>query len=201
MALYWADAVNNVEVAKLLLRFVTNLDLQNNNDEIPLFLAVKNGRFEMAKLLLENLANINIPNDMNQLPQNISADGNIVELLENFKTQLLLSVSNGQAWDVVILPYIQSMVKKSRKNLAAKSPDAIIPDKDSRKAVFWRENLQTAGSVQIKFELLHKMNKLLGTAKYASLKMPTNQQMEKKLLFAYLGRSEKRGTTKKTGKT
>lgn len=130
-ALHWASAVNNIEVAKLLLRHGANRDLQDNNDETPLFLAVKNGRFEMAKLLLENLANSNIPNDMNQMPRNIAAErryGNIVELLDNFQTRPLLSVTNGQASDVVLPPYIQSMVKKNQKNLAAKSPDAETPE-------------------------------------------------------------------------
>lgn len=130
-ALHWAAAVNNIEVAKLLLRRGANRDLQDNNDETPLFLAVKNGRFEMAKLLLENLANSNIPNDMNQMPRNIAAErryGNIVELLDNFQMRPLLSVTNGQTSDVVLPPYIQSMVKKNQKNLAAKSPDSEVPD-------------------------------------------------------------------------
>lgn len=110
----------------LLLRHGAKRDLQDDNDETPLFLAVKNGQYEMAKLLLENLANTNIPNDMNQMPRDIAAErrhSNIVELLDNFRLQPLTSVTSCQASDVVLPTYVQHIVKKKLKTVTAKAPD------------------------------------------------------------------------------
>lgn len=109
----------------LLLRHGAKRDLQDDNDETPLFLAVKNGQYEMAKLLLENLANTNIPNDMNQMPRDIAAErrhSNIVELLDNFRLKPLTSVTSCQASDVVLPTYVQHIVKKKLKTVTVKAP-------------------------------------------------------------------------------
>lgn len=59
-ALHFASKKNNIEIVRLLLsNHSINVNIRNNNNETPLFIAIENNNIEVVQLLLSN-PNINI---------------------------------------------------------------------------------------------------------------------------------------------
>ncbi|KAK9877722.1 hypothetical protein WA026_019402 [Henosepilachna vigintioctopunctata] len=63
-----------MEEENILLAHGANRDAQDDKDETPLFLAVREGSYQACKALLEAYANREITDHMNRLPRDVASE-------------------------------------------------------------------------------------------------------------------------------
>ncbi|XP_036423490.1 transient receptor potential cation channel, subfamily N, member 1 [Colossoma macropomum] len=89
----------DVEMAKVLVEFGSNLDSQNDEGQTPLHVAAWEGDEAMLKFFYQSKANPNIVDKMDRSPLHIAAERghtNVVEILtEKFKSNVLARTKDG----------------------------------------------------------------------------------------------------------
>ena len=80
---HWAAKKNNINAARLMIRFGNCVNLMDINCMTPLAFAAKNNNYEMCQLLCQNGANPLIKNNEDKLPIDLTNEINIKAFLMN----------------------------------------------------------------------------------------------------------------------
>ncbi|KAL0961929.1 hypothetical protein UPYG_G00333500 [Umbra pygmaea] len=89
----------DTEMAKVLIEYGANVDLQNEEGQTPLHIAAGEGDESLLKLFFQSKANPNVTDKMDRSPLHIAAERghtNVVEVLtEKFKSNVLARTKDG----------------------------------------------------------------------------------------------------------
>ena len=81
---HWAAKKNNINAARLMIKYGNCVNLPDINNMTPLAIAAKNNSLEMCQLLCQNGANPLIKNDEGKLPVDLTNEINLKSFLNNW---------------------------------------------------------------------------------------------------------------------